>query len=177
MKKILLLFTAAGLLSLTSCNNDDDVVVSGDGDTIAENYEVTNVNFATGGTSSSITIPLNPNIPSSDMIVVYRYDGADPDNGNDVWRSLPTTYYFNDGSFLDYNFDFSIDKVVIYLDGDFNLSTYPTAYTQNQIFRALIIPGYLTATGKQSAPVDLTNYDAVVKYYNIKDSDIKTIKL
>ena len=171
MKKILLLFTVAGLLTLTGCNNDDDVIVTEDNDTIAENFEVSNVNFNTNNVVNSIVIPLDPQIFTSDMVLVYRLSGVDA--GNDVWEPLPTTYNFNDGASLSYYFDFSIDKVVVYLESDFNLANEP-GFTQNQVFRVLIIPAYLSASKKA---VNFKDYNAVVKAYGIEEKDIKKISL
>ncbi len=170
MKKILLLFTAAGLLSLTGCNNDDDV----DNDTIAEVFEVDNVTFTSAG-NYAVTIPLTPNIYTTDMVLVYRLSGTD--NGNDVWEPIPTSYNFDDGTHLNYYFDFSIDKVVLYLQADFDPNLEP-GFSQNQVFRIMIVPGYGSNFRTSANAMDqFKDYNAVIKKYGIKESDIKKLTL
>jgi hypothetical protein len=48
------------------------------------------------------------------------------------------------------------------------------AWSQNQVFRVVIIPGYLS--NKNNKAVDFNDYNAVVKAFNIKQSQIKTIQ-
>lgn len=86
MKKILTLFAVVGLMAFSSCSNNDDV----DNDTISEVYEVSNVNF-TATNDYNPLIPLNPAIFSSDMVLLYRLSGVD--NGEDVWKLTPETYF------------------------------------------------------------------------------------
>ena len=168
MKKILLLFTAVGFFSLTGCNNDDDRV---DNDTIAEVFEVDNVDFSSANLVNSITIPLNPTIFTSDVVLVYRLSGTD--NGDDVWEPLPSTYNFTDGGTLQYYFDFSIRSVVVYLESNFNTSN-ETGYTQNQVFRVVIVPGYFS---KGTAKVDYKDYNAVMTAYGLTEKDVKTLSV
>ena len=169
MKKILLLFTALGMFSLTGCNKDDDRT---DNDTYSEVFEVDNVNFTTTNTVNSISIPLDPVIYTSDVILVYRLSGTD--SGKDVWEPLPTTYNFTNDDKLSYYFDFSIDKVVVYLESNFSLVSQ-SAFTQNQVFRVVIVPGYFSKTTK--AGIDYRDYNAVIKAYGINEKNMKVIKL
>jgi hypothetical protein len=175
MKKILLLFSAVGLLSFTSsCTNDDDSYYE-DSDTIAEVFEVSNVDFSTNDVVNSVVIPLNPSIYTSDMVLVYRL-APDMSTNVDVWEPLPTTYNFNDGGILSYYFDFSINDVVVYLESNFD-ATGDVDFTQNQVFRVLIIPAYQSARLSADSAVDLKDYNAVVKKYGIKESNVKQISL
>lgn len=105
------------------------------------------------------------------MVLVYRL--FDVVNGVDVWRTLPQAVYLPQGE-LDYNFDFTKNDVNIFLDSDFSLTTLSSSWTQSQVFRVVIIPGYFS--NKNASYVDFSNYNEVVKRYNITDSQIKTIK-
>lgn len=169
MKKLTLILAFIGMITLNSCSNDDDV----DNDTIAHAIEFPPVNFNSAG---GYGVFLNyPQIYSSDMVLVYRLAGND--GGLDVWSLLPETFYFDDGT-LDfrYNFDFTSTNVNVYLEG-FDLPGINPNYTSNQIFRVVIIPAYLTnksVSGKNT--VDFKDYNAVVKAYHIKESDIKKMK-
>jgi len=152
MKKIFLLLTVIGL-SLTSCS-DDDV----DRDTFSEVFEVDNVNFLQSG-NFSVTVPLNPQIYASDVILVYRLAGANS-QGNDIWEPIPTTYNLAEGQ-LNYFFDFSRNDVVVYLDSDFD-PMLRQDFSLGQVLRIVIVPGYF------SQSVDINNYDAVISALNTK---------
>jgi hypothetical protein len=150
MRKIFLLLSVVGTLAFTSCDNDDDVYV--DNDTISEVFEVANVNFVETG-DYTVTIPLEPKIYSSDVVLVYRLSGTDP-LGDDIWEQVPTRYYLDEGT-LDYFTDFSVNSVAIYLDADFD-PILRQDFSLNQVFRIVIVPGYFSDT------VNVNDYDAVM---------------
>ena len=168
MKKIFLLLSIVSVFGLTGCNSDDDKI---DYDTYPEVFEPQNaINFVASGNYQSI-IPLNPKIPSTSSVLVYRLAGAN-NFGNDIWESIPTSYDLAEGT-LKYFFDFSQDDVVIYLDADFDPGLRQD-FSLNQIFRIVIIPSYVAQN------LSSNNYDTVMSA--IKDSnkgtavEIKTIK-
>lgn len=169
MKKILTLFAVAGLMAFSSCSNDDDI----DNDTISEVYEVSNVNFTSTNNYNPV-ITLNPAIFDSDMVLVYRLAGVE--NGNDVWRLAPENYFLANGT-LDFGFDYDFTKndVSIFMVGS-NLGGVVNSFRLNQIFRIVIIPGYVT-TGKSATKPDYSDYNEVIKKYNINDGNIKKIML
>lgn len=173
MKKIFLLFSAVGLLSLTGCTNDDDNY--GDGDTIAEVFEVSNVDFTASGDYEAL-VPLDPAIYNSDMILVYRLTD-DPDTSLDVWELIPRTLYMDNGDEIDYDYNFTTEDVLLYMGALGNLDDYPEL-TQNQVFRIVIIPGYGSNFRTSANAMDqFKDYDAVVKKYGIKESNIKQISV
>lgn len=165
MKKIILLLVVVGTFAFQGCSVNEETQVNSS----AEVFEVTTSFTATNNYSRLVT--LNPPIYSSDMVLVYRL--FDVVNGDDVWRSLPQAVYLFQGE-LDYNFDFTRNDVSIFLDSDFDLTTLSSAWTQSQVFRVVIIPGYFS--NKNTSAIDFSNYNEVVKKYNITDSQIKTIK-
>jgi len=153
MKKIFLLLGAVSTLALTSCDWDDDHTHDYvDHDTISEVFEVDNVNFTAAGDFTA-TIPLDPEIYSSDVVLVYRLSDTDP-LGADIWEMIPTTYNLPEGS-LSYFTDFSVNSVAIYLDSTFDPLARPD-FSLDQIFRIVIVPGYF------SENVDTSNYNAVM---------------
>lgn len=165
MKKIFLLLSIVGVFGLTSCESDDDL----DYDTYPEIFEVDNVNFIASGNFEAI-IPLDPPIYSTDVVMVYRLSGVN-NFGNDIWEPIPTTYNLNEGQ-LDYNFDFSQDDVVIYLDATFD-PMLRQDFSLNQVFRIVLVPGYVAEN------LNSNDYDAVmsaVKDANNGSVQIKTIK-
>jgi hypothetical protein len=168
MKKILTLFAVVGLMAFSSCTSDDGE----DNDTISEVYEVSGVNFTAANDYNPI-IPLAPAIYPSDMVLVYRLAGVA--SGQDVWKLTPETYYFADGTLnFAYNYNFTVNDVSIYMDGN-SLSTVSNDFRLNQVFRIVIVPGYLS--GKSVNKPDYSDYKAVIQRYNIDDSKVKKIKL
>ena len=169
MKRTTLLIAFIGMITLQSCtiNEEQDNV---DYDTISEVFEYSNVDL-TSGNGYSALLDFPHTIYSSDMVLVYRL--FDVINGADVWRSLPQTVYLNQGE-LDYNFDFTRSDINIFLDSNFDLNTLSSSWAQNQVFRIVIIPGYLT--NKNSKTIDFNNYNAVVKAFNIDSKHIKKLK-
>lgn len=171
MKRITLLFAFIGMITLQSCTvNEEPNVVNNT--FVAPVFEVTR-SFTTGNNFSSlISYPpsINPIYPS-DMVLAYRLDGVV--NGSDVWKLMPQTFFFNDGT-LDfrYDFDFTQYDINIYMEG-FDLANVSTAYRNNQVFRVVIVPADFT--NRNSQPLDYTNYDAVVKALNINESNIQKI--
>ena len=164
MKKISLILAFIGMITLQSCtvnDNDGDAI---DNDTIAEVFEYSNVNFFPN--SYSVVLNYPHAILSSDMVLVYRLSGTF--QGEDIWKPLPETYYFGDGTLdLRYDFDFTRFDAQVYMEG-FDLAGVSSSYRLEQVFRVLVIPAYF---GKDSK-VDLNDYNAVVKAFNIDESKI-----
>lgn len=167
MKKLTLILAVIGMITLQSCSTEEDT----DTDTIAETYELRNVNFgADGNNQFSIYETLTPQIAPADVILIYRLSGT-IDSSTPIWQQIPRTLYLNEGE-LDYDFDFSREDFTIYAGGTYDLTLTPN-YLQNQTFRLVIIPAYASNKVKN---VDLSDYDAVVKAYNIEESNIKQLK-
>lgn len=169
MKKILTLFAVVGLFAFSSCSNDNDV----DNDTIGEVLE-REIDFNSANAYSA-SVALTPAIYESDVVLVYHLFAVS--GGKDVWRLMPQTYYMNDGGALDFNYEFSIDRVNIFLGADFPLGNLSPDWTQNQVFRIVIVPAAFSTTGKSSSKEDYSDYNAVIKKYNINDSSVKRVKL
>lgn len=144
MKKIFLLLAVVGMTFLQGCEGDPGPQgpQGPQGPASAEVFEIRNVNFINDGTGNySIIYDLDPAILNSDMILVYRL--ASTFNQPDIWESIPKTVYFSNGEELDYNFDFTTNDISIYL-GYTDQSVLTPAFIQNQVFRVVIIPGYLS---------------------------------
>ena len=74
---------------------------------------------------------------------------------------------------MDYNFDFTRYDVSIFLDANFPLVDLSSAWTQNQTFRIVIVPGYFS--NRSATQVDLNDYDAVIQAYGISLNNIKRL--
>jgi hypothetical protein len=171
MKKITLLLAFIGMIALQSCTVNE-VSNTQDNDTISEVFEYSNVNFtAANGYNVLLTYPHS--IFTSDMVLVYRlYDFG---SAGDVWKLLPETYYFNDGT-LDFGYDSNFTRfdAEVSLFG-LDLQTLPASNRLNQVIRVVVIPAFLG--NRMANPVDLNDYNAVINYYGINDKNIAKIKL
>lgn len=172
MKKITLVLAFIGMIALESCTVNENDGNNIDNDTIAEVFELRNVNFGFDGANGySIYRQLNPNIFSSDVILIYRLSGLINSN-TPIWQQIPRTLYLPQGE-LDYDFDFSSVDFTIYAGGTYDLGLTPS-YLTNQTFRIVIVPGFFS--NKMASNVDLSNYNEVVKAFNIDESKVIQIQ-
>lgn len=171
MKKITLVLAFIGMIGLTSCVREETVVQDTyDQDTISEVWEYTNVDFYPGNYSLFLDFPHT--IYSSDMVLVYRLAGGS--SAGDIWKLLPETYYFDDGTLdFGYNNDFTQYDVKINLYG-YDLAGLSNAYKLDQVFRVVVIPA---SFGKSTNKVDVSDYNAVIKAYKIDESKVQRIKM
>jgi hypothetical protein len=172
MKKITLLIAFIGMIALQSCtvNEENDNV---DNDTIAEVFELRNVNFSYNSSTGGYFIyrSLNPQIYASDNILIYRMSDL-IDSNTPVWQLIPRTVYFGNGDELDYDYDFSKEDFTIYANGTYDLSETPE-YIFNQTFRIVIIPGYFSS--RRAVQVDFNDYNAVIETFGINPNNIKNL--
>jgi hypothetical protein len=161
MKKITLCLALMGLLVLQSCTINE-VNDQNDNDTISEVFEYQNVDLmATNGYRQVLTFPHA--IYVSDMVLVYRLASTGP--AGDVWKLVPETYYFNNGT-LDFGYrnDFTRYDAEVSLFG-FDLLGLNTSFKLDQIFRVVIIPGYFG--NKNAADIDFSSYLEVQNYFHL----------
>lgn len=81
--------------------------------------------------------PYGFDVYPSDVTLVYvLWETID---GQDVWRLMPQTVIFDDGTLI-YNYDFTQQDVRFFLDGDINFNTLDDVWTQSQVFRVVVVP-------------------------------------
>jgi hypothetical protein len=164
MKKIITLLAVVGMFSLQGCTTTDNSV---DNDTIAEVFEIKNINFVLDPVDGYIIYQkFTPTIYASDVVLIYRLSGTINSN-TPIWQLIPRTLFLPQGE-LDYDFDFSLEDFTIYAGGNYNLSLTPQ-YLNNQTFRIVIVPASF------STSINKNNYNAVMGALNIKESEIKKI--
>lgn len=168
MKKFLLVpaFAVAVLGAAVSCdNNDDDQVVTTD--TYPQMRDI-RANLA----SPNFSTVQNLDIPTTDVVLVYRNVNSNI-SGGAVWQLLPKTFYLGNGRELDYNFLFNSQQVEIYSEANFDQTTMSAAesakYLNNQQFRIVLVP----ASASKNASVNYEDYDSVVRYFNLNESQVK----
>ena len=163
------LLSVLSATTFVSCESDD--VIVNENSVYAKAFDIKNVNLQMiSSTNYSITRQLPFNLIEMDMVLVYRMVSVGGSNGN-VWEQIPTTYHFAGGAeYLDYVFEFNDNSITIDAYSNFNLAGDPLV--TNQTFRVLMVP----ASQAKVAPVDYADYNAVVKHFNIKESQIQTVK-
>ena len=167
MKRIFLLLAVIGLTTLSSC--DGDTGPQGPPGPESEVFELQNVNFQLNQNNEyTIFQNLTPFINDADNILIYRMAGTiNPQTP--IWQLIPRTLFLDEGE-LDYDFDFSAVDFTIYAGGTYNLALTPQ-FIQNQTFRIVIIPGYFS----KGTSIDYNDYYAVIKAFNINDSNITVL--
>ena len=174
MKKIITLFAIIGLVAFSSCEGPEGPEgPPGFNTPLPQVFEVNNVSFAANG--DGIVQRFKTSILSGDVVLIYRLTGITANN-RDVWSPIPESHYYDDGTlFFTYKFNFSQDDFEIYLDG-FELNTVPVNLRTNQTFRIVIVPADDGFNTKKSVnKPDYSDYNAVIKKYNIDDSNVKRL--
>jgi len=174
MKKIFLLLAMAGGALFTGCTIDDEAdVIENNYVFEAEAFEISNVDFVANanGNYAEVLYDFGDSpLIESDVVLVYRLSDAST-NTTDVWELIPRTIYLEGTDELDYDFNFTRNDLLLYMDATFALADAP-AYTQNQVFRVVIIPAF-----DNSARMNVTDYKSVIERYNIDDSNLKTLSV
>lgn len=94
--------------------------------------------------------------------VTLVYISWEVDGGQDVWRLLPQTEYFDDGTLV-YNFDFTQTDVRFFLNGTTDFSLLDPSYTDAQVFRVVVVPA------DNVGRVDFSNLEVVMSTYGIEE--------
>ncbi len=106
----------------------------------------------------------DPPIFDDDVVMVYlEWETID---NNRIWRALPQTIFLEEGVLV-YNFDFSTIDFRLFLDPTFEPQLLGIDWTENQVFRIVIIPGEFA-----NARIDLNDYEAVMKLLNATEEDV-----
>ena len=172
MKTISRLFLLLSIIIFSACEGDQGPMgpPGEDGDDI-----VGTVSEVTGTFSASnnylLHFTFSNNLVDGDVVMIYiLWEQTD---GLDVWRALPQTVMVEQG-ILQYNFDYTIGDVQIYLNTDFDRSLLSSADTDNQIFRIAVIPADLVTQNKS---LDIKDYSAVVKAMNVSAGSVQKVQM
>lgn len=103
-------------------------------------------------------------LPSDVTLVYILWDTI---NGQDIWRLMPQTVYFDDDTNLVYNFDFTQDDVRFFLDGTTNFNTLDDVWTQDQVFRVVVVPA------DNVDGIDVSDINAVMNLIDIQSIDLR----
>lgn len=162
MKKYLFLAAAVVATSFTAIGCSDRTTDVVHQETLAvypKKRDITGTFTATG----NFTISQSINIPSTDVVLVYRNINSNS-AAPAVWQLLPKTEFLSNNRELDYNFLFDSSRIEIFTEANFDQKTMAPAevgkYLTNQQFRLVLVP----ASEAKNANLDYSNYDQVIKY-------------
>ncbi len=163
MKRILSFISVFALL-LTSCTGDPgppgfDGFDGLDGEIIASSAFEIELDFNDANNYEFIEAYGFEVLPTDVTLVYILWETL---NEQDVWRLVPQTVEFDDGTLV-YNYDFTQNDVRFFLDGSTDFSTLDASYILAQVFRVVVIPA------DNVGRVDLTNFDTISSFYGITD--------
>lgn len=170
MRNVFSILTLIGILVFQACEGPEGPIgPQGEpGVVIVGSTIEVEIDFTTANDFMSL-VETPFTLEDSDALLVYRLSAID--NGRDVWRLLPQTYFFQDGVLI-YNFDYTVDDVSIFLDGAIDLNALAEEWRTDQIFRVIVVPADFAGNR-----IDFTNYDAVTKMLGIEDADFHKVQL
>ena len=119
--------------------------------------------------SSLFVFPTDVVVYESDVVMAYLLEETIFSNGEstDVWTPLPQSF-FTDQGLLQFTFNHTYSDVNVLLQANFNLNNAAAFFTQNQLFRVVIIP----AAFANDPSLNTLNYEEVHKRLGTEDSTI-----
>lgn len=171
MKKIVLLLAVIGMFGFQGCEGPEgpEGPQGLPGENVNKVFEIFNEDFGYNNDNGfNISGTFNPFISDASTVLIYRLAGT-LDANTPVWQLIPRTIYLENDRELDYDYDFSRKDFKIYVRANYDLETTPE-FLDNQTFRVVIVPG--SFTNKSANKTDYSDYNAVIKKYNIDDSKV-----
>ena len=111
----------------------------------------------------------------NDAVLVYRFDGVvgfEDGSESNAWGLLPQNFFFDEGT-LQYVTSHTQKDVQILIDGNFDLSQISTDFTDDQIFRIVIVPGVAASNAK----MDRSNIASVMSSLGISEDQVQKIRM
>ena len=160
MKKALLILWT-GVLFLSACDEYNDIGPVGPRGAVGPQgpagapgesgfvFEYTDVHFVGPDYDVFLEFPPDFEVLPSDVALVYFLWEVQEIDGEllEIWRPLPQQVFTEDG-LLQYNFDFSLYDVRLFLDAEFPLDYLTSIDTDDWITRVVIVPGDFWAGGR-----------------------------
>ncbi|MGS2738401.1 hypothetical protein [Sinomicrobium sp. M5D2P17] len=148
MKKILALVLVSAL-AFVSCEGDQGPPGEDGLDGLqGQVFEIEGVDFVYESEFNLYSAPFaleeytNFDILEQDGLLIYRYGDLRDVEGNIVngWELLPLTAYDGEGRSFQYGFSHAQLDAEIRITSEFDISDLEAGYTQDQIFRFIILP-------------------------------------
>lgn len=163
MKKLLSLLSIFVLI--TACTGDQGPPgpPGVDGGLIVSGAFEIEVDFTTANNFSFLE-PYGFDVFPTDVTLVYIL--WETSNGQDIWRLIPQNVIFPEGTLI-YNFDFTQTDVRFFLDGTIDFNILDPSYTQNQVFRVVVVPA------DNVDGIDISDINLVMAVNGIENFEMK----
>ncbi|ADV50151.1 dihydrolipoamide dehydrogenase [Cellulophaga algicola DSM 14237] len=187
MKKAIQLLGMFSIVLFVSCSGSDGLNgergfdgADGEDGINARVFEVDNVNLIYNANNNIYDETLtfidytSFEVLPEDAILVYRFDSNITFNDGvvqDNWSLIPQSFFL-DGGTIQYTNTHTARDTQIFLDGNFDLSGISTDFTDNQLFRIVILPGNFL-----SSKLDKSNMSAVLNAINVEEESIARISM
>ncbi len=144
-------------------------------------FEIDGVNFTFDATSNlwsslfAYEDYTDLEIFESDAVLVYRFDGQiDLSDGStaDAWSLIPQNFFVSEGT-IQYTTAHTFVDFEIFIDGNFDLATLSTDFTDNQSFRVVIVPSEFL----QSTDLDTANLSSVMGRIGVELDQVQKIHI
>lgn len=170
MKKLVSIILILSAVTMSSC--DGPMGPPGlDGDSfIGSIFEIEGDFTPSNDYRLYFDFPNSFKVYDTDVVLVYMlWEQAD---GLDVWRLMPQTILLPDGV-LQYNFDYTVADVQIFLEGTTDFNQLLPAETNNQIFRIAVLPADFAA----KKTVDINDINTILNSPVLNLNTIEKIQL
>lgn len=176
MKKLLLIASIVAVAALVGCTTEyyDSGIpgpqgpqgVQGPAGESSFVFEYTEVTFFAPDYEVILEYPSGFEGVASDVALVYFLWDVEDVNGQqvDVWRSLPQQVFAPFGT-IQYNYDFTLNDVRLFMEGNFSAADLAPIDTDNWVVRVVIVPGDFWSGGRTSYPA----YDEVIQQFGYSE--------
>jgi len=157
MKNISILLIAILSIIITSCEGPEGPTGRDGGLIVSQAFEI-ELDFTASNNYEYIESYGFQVYPTDVTLVYILWEVSD---GQEIWRLVPQNVEFIDGT-LTYNYDFTQDDVRFFLDGTVDFNLLDPSWTQNQVFRVVVVPA--DNVGKQG----YSDINVVMDAFNIE---------
>jgi len=178
MKKITTIFLILAAIILNSCEGPMgppgyDGKDGNDGDAIIGTiFEIEGDFTSSNEYRLTYEFPNDFKMYKTDIVLVYILWKVD--DGLDIWRLLPQTVVLKDEAgtdVLQYNFDYTVADVQVFLEGTIDFSTLLPGEWKDQVFRIAVLPA--NAMAKKS--FDVSDFNSILKSKELKLNTFKDV--
>ncbi len=157
-KMILCLFIVVGLVA---CEGDPGPMGPPGDAIVGQTFEFDNINFQynSGIWTALVDIPADIEVLPSDAILVYLVQSVPGTNGPvDTYSLIPQEFYTAQGT-VEYLYNHTANDVELIIDGNYDLSNLDPSFTDNQIFRFVVVPSDFATNPN----VNIQSYEGLLK--------------
>jgi|AntDeeMinimDraft_4_1070355.scaffolds.fasta_scaffold04045_4 hypothetical protein len=142
------------------------------GQVLGQTFEIQNINFQydTGRNlfSTLIEVPSDIEVFESDAILVYRLE---INQGVETFSQIPQQFYLANDREIQYVFNHTNLDIELLITGNFDLGTLSFDFTDNQIFRFVVVPSDFAKDPNN----DLSTFQSLTQAVSKNKKQLETI--